>query len=124
MAEPIPQARIVLTTIGSADEAAGLARVLIDERLAACATLIPSVQSIYRWQGEVESSTETLILIKTAADKLPALEARVHELHSYQVPEFLVLDVESGSHAYVDWLLASVKVPVGAGPGGARTEEK
>jgi periplasmic divalent cation tolerance protein len=117
MSDPTPQARIVLTTAPGPDEAASLARALVDERLAACATLIPAVQSIYRWQGEVESSTEALLLLKTAADKLPALEARLHELHSYKVPEFLVLEVESGSHAYLDWLFASVKLPAGTGPG-------
>lgn len=117
MSDPTSQARIVLTTTSGPDEAASLARALVDERLAACATLIPEVQSIYRWQGEVESSTETLLLIKTAADKLPALEARLHELHAYQVPEFLVLEVESGSHAYLEWLHASVKTPAIATPG-------
>jgi periplasmic divalent cation tolerance protein len=117
MADPTPQARIVLTTAPGPDEAAGLARALVDERLAACATLIPAVQSIYRWQGEVESSTETLLLIKTMSDKLAALEARMHELHSYKVPEFLVLEVESGSHAYLKWLQASVKTLAGAGAG-------
>jgi len=101
-------ARIVMTT-ATEQEAAGLARTLVDERLAACATLIGGAQSIYRWQGEVESSAETLVLIKTCAEKLAALEARLHELHTYQVPEFLVLEVESGSHAYLDWLFASVK---------------
>lgn len=115
MSDPTPEARIVLTTTGGPDEAASLARVLVEERLAACATLIPAVQSIYRWQGEVESSTETLLLIKTVTDKLPALEARLHELHPYQVPEFLVLEVESGSHAYLDWLHASLKAPAGTG---------
>jgi periplasmic divalent cation tolerance protein len=119
MPDPIPSARIVLTTASGPDEAAGLARALVEERLAACATLIPGVQSIYRWQGEVESSTETLLMIKTATDKLPALEARLHELHAYQVPEFLVLEVESGSHTYLEWLQASVKTPAGSGPGTA-----
>jgi|SRR5580658_2676709 periplasmic divalent cation tolerance protein len=115
MSEPIPPARIVLTTAPGPDEAASLARSLVDERLAACATLIPAVQSIFRWLGEVEASTETLVLIKTTADKLPALEARLHELHSYKVPEFLVLDVESGSHAYLDWLHAALKTTAVAG---------
>jgi periplasmic divalent cation tolerance protein len=105
------QARIVLTTASSHDEAARLAATLVEERLAACATLIPSVESIYRWEGQIESSTETLLLIKTATDQLAALEVRLHELHSYQVPEFLVLDVESGSHSYLDWLLGSLKRP-------------
>jgi periplasmic divalent cation tolerance protein len=119
MSDPILSARIVLTTAPGPEEAASLARALVDERLAACATVIPSVQSIYRWQGEVESSTETLLLIKTEADRLPALEARLHELHTYQVPEFLVLEVESGSHAYLEWLHASVKSAAGTGTGTA-----
>jgi periplasmic divalent cation tolerance protein len=111
MPDILPQARIVLTTTSSHDEAARLAGTLVEERLAACATLVPSVESIYRWEGQIESSTETLLLIKTAPDQLAALEARLHELHSYQVPEFLVLNVESGSHAYLDWLLSCVKKP-------------
>jgi periplasmic divalent cation tolerance protein len=111
MTEPTLQARIVLTTAANHDEAARLAGTLVEERLAACATLIPTVESVYRWEGQVESSTETLLLLKTAADQLAALEARLHELHSYQVPEFLVLNVESGSHAYLEWLLASLRKP-------------
>jgi periplasmic divalent cation tolerance protein len=109
MPSPDPQARIVLTTAANPDEAAHLARALVEERLAACATLLPGAHSIYRWQGEVETSTETLLLLKTALDQLPALEARLHALHSYQTPEFLVLPVESGSTAYLDWLHASLK---------------
>ena len=79
--------------------------------MAACATLIPSVQSIYRWKGEIESATETLLLLKTGPDQLAALEARLHELHSYQTPEFLVLPVESGSNSYIDWLQANLRLP-------------
>lgn len=111
MIEPTSQARIVLTTAATHDEAARLASTLVEERLAACATLIPAVESIYRWEGQIEFSTETLLLLKSALDQLPALEARLKELHSYQVPEFLVLNIESGSHAYLDWLLASLKKP-------------
>lgn len=103
--------RIVLTTTANAEEAARLGRVLVEERLAACATLIPAVQSIYRWQGTVESATETLLLLKTASDQLAALEARLHELHSYQTPEFLVLAVDAASHAYLEWLLGSLRQP-------------
>ena len=104
MPETNPSARIVLTTAANPEEAARLARTLVEERLAACATLIPAAQSIYRWQGEVESATETLLLIKTDSEQLPALEARLRALHSYQTPEFLVLKVESGSADYLDWL--------------------
>jgi periplasmic divalent cation tolerance protein len=109
MADPAP-VRIVLTTTASPEEAARLARTLVEERLAACATMIPAVQSIYRWQGEVEAATETLLLIKTGPDQLAALEARLHELHSYQTPEFLVLAVEAASHPYLDWLQASLRL--------------
>ena len=108
MLETNPPARIVLTTATNPDEAARLARTLVEERLAACVTSIPAVQSIYRWQGQVESSTETLLLIKTGPDQLASLEARLHELHSYQTPEFLVLDVESAAHPYLEWLQNSL----------------
>jgi periplasmic divalent cation tolerance protein len=111
MPEAAPPARIVLTTAANAEEAALLGRTLVEERLAACATLIPSVQSIYRWKGEVESATETLLVLKTGFDQLTALEARLHELHSYQTPEFLVLTVESGSQNYLEWLQASLRRP-------------
>ena len=104
-------ARIVLTTTANLEEADRLGRLLVEERLAACATLIPGVQSIYRWQGEVESATETLLLLKTGPEQLAALEARLHELHSYETPEFLVLGVDAASQPYLDWLQASLRLP-------------
>lgn len=97
-------ARIVLTTAGSREEADHLARILVEERLAACATLIPGAESIYRWEGKIEVATETLLLLKTEAGRLDQLEARLHALHSYTTPEFLVLRVDSGSRAYLEWL--------------------
>jgi periplasmic divalent cation tolerance protein len=103
-----PPIRIVLTTCANADEATRLGRTLVEERLVACATLIPAVQSVYRWEGRIESSTETLLLLKTGADQLAALETRLHEVHSYQTPEFLVLCVEGVSHPYLEWLQASL----------------
>ena len=109
MPDPIPPARIVLTTAANPDEASHLARTLVEERLAACATVIPAVRSTYHWQGQVESSTETLLLLKTGPDQLAALEVRLLELHSYQTPEFLVLRVEAGSTSYLDWLQASLR---------------
>lgn len=109
MPDPTPPVRIVLTTAASPGEASRLARTLVEERLAACATLIPAVQSIYRWEGQLETSTETLLLLKTGPGQLEALEARLHELHSYQTPEFLVLGVEGVSQPYLDWLTASLR---------------
>lgn len=109
MPEASPSACIVLTTAANPDEAARLGRTLVEERLAACATLLPAAQSIYRWQGQVESSTETLLLLKTGPDQLAALEARLLALHSYQTPEFLVLGVDAASHAYLEWLQDSLR---------------
>jgi periplasmic divalent cation tolerance protein len=111
MPESAPPVRLVLTTCASPGEASRLARTLVEERLAACATLIPSVESIYHWKGEIELSTETLLLLKTGPDQLAALEARLHQLHSYQTPEFLVLGVEGVSHPYLEWLQSSLHRP-------------
>ncbi|MGH9589724.1 MAG: divalent-cation tolerance protein CutA [Terracidiphilus sp.] len=104
MLQSNPPARIVFTTVAGADEARRLGRTLVEEHLAVCATLVPAVHSIYEWEGEIESANETLLLLKTTQDKLVALETRLHELHSYKTPEFLVLPVEAGSQAYLDWL--------------------
>ena len=104
-------ARVVLTTAADADEATRLAHTLVEERLVACATLIRSVRSIYRWQGEVEDSTEILLLLKTGPDQIAALQTRLHALHSYKTPEFLVLRVESGSQGYLEWLQAGLRKP-------------
>ena len=111
MPEATPPVRILLTTAASPDGAARLGRTLVEERLAACATLIPAVQSIYHWQGQVESAMETLLLLKTGPDLLAALEARLHQLHSYEIPEFLVLPVDSVSQPYMEWLQAALRVP-------------
>jgi periplasmic divalent cation tolerance protein len=109
MSDATPPVRLVLTTCANPDEAARLARTLVEERLAACATLIPAAQSIYHWEGKVEAATETLLLLKTGPAQLPALEARLHQLHSYQTPEFLVLGVQAVSHPYLEWLLSSLR---------------
>ena len=109
MLEATSSARIVLSTTANPDDAARLGRTLVEERLVACATFVPAVQSIYRWQGQIESSQETLLLLKTATQQLPALETRLHDLHTYQTPEFVVLTIESGSHLYLAWLEASLR---------------
>jgi len=101
-------ARVVLSTAANPEEAERIARALVEERLAACATLVPSVRSIYRWEGKVEDSNETLLLIKTGAEQLAALEARLHALHSYQTPEFLVIAPTGGSARYLDWMQSNL----------------
>lgn len=102
-------ARIVLTTAASEDQARILAQTLVEERLAACATLVPSVESIYRWEGKIETARETLLLLKTTAGRLDALQSRLLELHSYQTPELLVLPVESASEPYLAWIRDSLR---------------
>jgi periplasmic divalent cation tolerance protein len=104
MHESNAHARIVLTTESTLDEANKLGRTLVEERLVACATLLPVVQSIYWWDDHIQSAPETMVLLKTSADKLEALEKRLQELHSYRVPEFLVLPVEHGSSNYMQWM--------------------
>ena len=103
-----PQARIVLTAESTLDEANKLGRTLVEERLVACATLLPVVQSIYHWNEQIQSAPETMVVLKTSSEKLEALEKRLKELHSYRVPEFLVIPVESGSAAYLEWMLGTL----------------
>ena len=103
-----PDIRIVLTTIGSESDAVALARTLIDERLAACVNVLPAMISIYRWKGSVEQDREHQVVIKTSSDRLTALEARLRQLHPYELPEFLVLDLAGGGAAYLAWVKESV----------------
>jgi len=95
---------VVFVTAGSAAEADGLAHVLVEEKLAGCVTRLPSVQSIYRWEGKVEQSVEELLVIKTRKALFAALEKRVRELHSYKVPEIVALPIIAGSEPYMNWL--------------------
>jgi periplasmic divalent cation tolerance protein len=96
--------RIVLSAVGSEQEAHKIAHILVKRRLAACVNILPHVQSIYRWKGEIESAQEWLLLIKTRADRFPAVRDAIGELHSYEVPECIVLEIEDGSLPYLQWL--------------------
>jgi periplasmic divalent cation tolerance protein len=93
-------------------EARRIARAAIEDKLAACVNVIPNaVDSIYRWKGKVEVSREYLLIIKTTARRSPELERMVRDMHSYDVPEFLILPAVSGSRKYLAWLVESVKPP-------------
>ncbi|HLK02905.1 MAG TPA: divalent-cation tolerance protein CutA [Candidatus Acidoferrum sp.] len=97
--------RIVLVTCANIIEARRIAGQVVRKRLAACATIVLGpIQSVYRWKGKIETAREQLLLIKTIARQLPALEAEIKRLHSYDVPEFLVLPVVAGSADYLKWL--------------------
>ncbi len=99
---------LVLTTCGSAEEARRIAQELIERRLAACVNIVPQIESVYRWQGEVESATEWLLIIKTTADAFDKLRDAIGKLHSYDVPECIQITIEDGSAAYLDWITNSV----------------
>jgi len=95
---------VVLVTAGSSDEAERLAYDLVEHRLAACVNRIPRIQSIYRWEDNIEKSEEELLLIKTHQSLFPELEKRIREIHSYSVPEIIALPLIAGSHPYLQWL--------------------
>lgn len=101
---------IALTTLPAAgDDLAGrIARTLVNERLAACVSILPAMRSVYRWQGKVQSDDEQQLVIKTGRDCVEPLWRRLSELHPYEVPEFLVLGIEDGNPAYLDWIRGSV----------------
>jgi uncharacterized protein involved in tolerance to divalent cations/8-oxo-dGTP pyrophosphatase MutT (NUDIX family) len=94
----------IFVTAGSTAEADRLAHTLVEEGLAACVNRLPAVQSVYRWQGKVEQSAEELLIIKTRKTLYSALEKRVRELHSYEVPEVIALPIVAGSEPYLHWL--------------------
>jgi periplasmic divalent cation tolerance protein len=99
---------LVLTTLGGDADAPALARTLVDERLAACVNVLPAMTSIYRWKGSVEQDREQQLIIKTTARNLAALEVRLRELHTYELPEFIVLDA-AASEAYGTWVGESTR---------------
>ncbi|MEI6224322.1 MAG: divalent-cation tolerance protein CutA [Deltaproteobacteria bacterium] len=107
----IPTVVVLLVTTPTADVAAAIARTLVEEGLAACGNVVPGIRSIYRWEGKVQEDAEALLVIKTERRLVPELKLRLGELHPYQVPELLVLPVEDGLPAYLEWVSASVRPP-------------
>jgi periplasmic divalent cation tolerance protein len=98
---------IALTTLPAAADAHTFARTLVEERLAACVNILPEMSSIYRWEGKVEQETERQMVMKTSRARVGALLARVRELHSYDVPEFIVIPIIEGSDSYLTWVTES-----------------
>lgn len=91
-----------------ADKADEMARTLVAERIAACVNTLPAIQSTYRWQGEVTSDSESLLLIKTVANRFETLQARVLALHPYELPEIIAVDLVRGHEPYLKWIAESV----------------
>jgi periplasmic divalent cation tolerance protein len=103
--------RVVLVTCGTLSEGRRIARQVVSNRLAACVNIILSpAESFYTWKGKLEKAREYLLVMKTTANRLGELEREVGRLHSYDVPEFIVLQIRGGSEEYLRWLGASVKL--------------
>ncbi|WNG61720.1 divalent-cation tolerance protein CutA [Archangium gephyra] len=100
---------LVMVTAPTADKAAELARALVEEGLAACGNVVPGLRSIYRWEGKVHDEPEVLLLLKTRASHFEALRERVVQLHPYQCPEVLRLDVPEGHAPYLQWIRDNVR---------------
>ena len=99
---------LVLTTAGSEEEARKIAHALVERKLAACVNIVPRIHSVYRWQGKVESAEELLLIIKTTQDREEPVRSAIKELHSYELPECIVIGIDGGSKEYLDWVSASV----------------
>ena len=98
------EAVVVFVTAPSAEKAAEIARVVVEERLAACGNVVPGLRSIYRWEGEIHDDAEALVLLKTTRDRFDALRDRVVALHPYEVAEVIAVRVEAGSAPYLRWI--------------------
>lgn len=99
---------LVLVTAPNEDEARRIANALVEERLAACVNIVAAIESVYRWEGQVTTDRETLLIIKTTDERYEELEQRVKELHSYSTPEVIAFKIDRGSSEYLSWLRDSV----------------
>ena len=99
---------IVLTTAGSDEEADRIAVTLVDRQLAACVNVVPQIVSHYRWQGVLRKDVERLLVVKTSVDRFAAVRDTIVELHSYNLPEVVMLDIADGDPHYLAWLGASL----------------
>ena len=100
---------LVLTTMPADDRADALARTLVDERLAACVHVHAPMTSVYRWKGRIERDGERQLVIKTTRDRLATLETRLRALHPYELPEFVVMPVDEGGAAYLNWIATETR---------------
>jgi periplasmic divalent cation tolerance protein len=106
----MPDIRIVLTTVDSPENARKLASTLVKERLAACASIFPRIDSIYRWNDQIQQEQESQLIIKTAADRVESLISGLRKIHPYEVPEILVLPVLGGLEEYFSWVVQETRV--------------
>jgi periplasmic divalent cation tolerance protein len=95
---------LCLVTIDDLEKAGWIARILVEKKLAACVNIIPEIRSIYSWKDQIHDETERLMIIKTRKDLYDVLERTVRELHPYEVPEIIAIDIEKGLPDYLKWI--------------------
>jgi periplasmic divalent cation tolerance protein len=95
---------VVFSTCRSAKEAAKIARVLVEKKLAACVNVMPEIRSVYRWKDAIEDEQESLLVIKSSRALFQQLRAQIEKLHSYEVPEVIAVPIVDGSEGYLEWL--------------------
>jgi periplasmic divalent cation tolerance protein len=102
---------VILSTCPDAETAARIARALVDASLVACVNIVPGLRSIYRWNDSIRDDQEVLMILKTAADRLPDARQRLVALHPYEVPEVVALPVADGHDAYLSWVHSATRAP-------------
>lgn len=100
--------KLVLSTAGSKEQASNIASALVEERLAACVNIVGPIESVYRWEGNVDHAQEFLLLIKTTAEFSRRVQERIRELHTYELPEAIEVEITGGSSEYLQWIAESV----------------
>jgi periplasmic divalent cation tolerance protein len=102
---------IAISTAPDRETARRIATVLVEEQLAACVNLFEPIESIYRWQGAIEQSSEVMLLVKTTRSRLPVLDRRLRELHPYELPELLAWEAAGGSADFISWVIGQTRRP-------------
>jgi periplasmic divalent cation tolerance protein len=102
------QAIVVITTVGTEEQAYLIAREIVARRQAACVNVVPGIRSIYRWKGKICKDGELLLIVKTLEDEFEGVAATIRELHSYEFPEILSFSVNRGEKSFLDWIAGSV----------------
>lgn len=111
MASSVTDSNAILVYISASnqDEAASIAKTLVKEELCACVNIVPCVRSIYKFQGQTHDESEALLMVKSTSELFEALNKRVVELHSYEVPEVIATQIKHGNQQYISWINESVK---------------
>jgi periplasmic divalent cation tolerance protein len=102
------RAIVVVTTVGTEEQAYLIAREIVARRQAACVNIVPAIRSIYRWQGKICKDGELLLIVKTLQEEFEGVAATIRELHSYELPEILSFGVSQGDQRFLDWIASSV----------------